>query len=171
MLFELLVQASAAVQQTRSRLRKVQALATCIAGAHEDGPEALEASVSFLAGELPRGRIGLGPATVFGEPLPAPRAAPELTIADVAAALAQIQAVSGPGSVAERLRRWNELLGRATESEQLFLRRLVVGELRQGALESLVALIATTGNFSMTCMVANSFEVDPPADNPTPLAG
>ncbi len=139
MLFELLVQASAAVQQTRSRLRKVQALATCIAGAHEDGPEALEASVSFLAGELPRGRIGLGPATVFGEPLPAPRAAPELTIADVAAALAQIQAVSGPGSVAERLRRWNELLGRATESEQLFLRRLVVGELRQGALESLVA--------------------------------
>lgn len=38
-------------------------------------------------------------------------------------------------------------------------------------LESLVALIATTGNFSTTCMVANSFEVDPPADNPTPLAG
>ena len=36
-------------------------------------------------------------------------------------------------------------------------------------LESLVALIATTGNFSTTCMVANSFEVDPPADNPTPL--
>jgi 4-carboxymuconolactone decarboxylase len=38
-------------------------------------------------------------------------------------------------------------------------------------LESLVALVATTGNFSVTCMVANSFEVDPPADNPTPLAG
>jgi hypothetical protein len=38
-------------------------------------------------------------------------------------------------------------------------------------LESLVALIATTANFSMTCMVANSFEVDPPADNPTPLGG
>ena len=37
-------------------------------------------------------------------------------------------------------------------------------------LESLVALVATTGNFSMTCMTANSFGVEPPAENPTPLA-
>src|SRR5690606_24456883 len=37
-------------------------------------------------------------------------------------------------------------------------------------LESLVALIATTGSFSMTCMTANAFEIDPPADHPTPLA-
>jgi 4-carboxymuconolactone decarboxylase len=37
-------------------------------------------------------------------------------------------------------------------------------------LEGLVALVATTGSFSMTCMTANSFGVEPPADNPTPLA-
>ena len=37
-------------------------------------------------------------------------------------------------------------------------------------LESLVALIATTGSFSMTCMTANTFGVEPPADDPTPLA-
>ena len=37
-------------------------------------------------------------------------------------------------------------------------------------LESLVALVATTGSFSMTCMTANTFGIDPPADNPTPLA-
>jgi 4-carboxymuconolactone decarboxylase len=37
-------------------------------------------------------------------------------------------------------------------------------------LESLVALVATTGSFSTTCMTANSFQVSPPADNPTPLA-
>jgi 4-carboxymuconolactone decarboxylase len=36
--------------------------------------------------------------------------------------------------------------------------------------ESLVAVVATTGSFSMTCMTANSFGVEPPADNPTPLA-
>jgi 4-carboxymuconolactone decarboxylase len=36
--------------------------------------------------------------------------------------------------------------------------------------ESLVAAVATTGSFSMTCMTANSFGVEPPADNPTPLA-
>ena len=37
-------------------------------------------------------------------------------------------------------------------------------------LESLVALVAATGSFSMTCMTANSFGVEPPAENPTPLA-
>jgi 4-carboxymuconolactone decarboxylase len=37
-------------------------------------------------------------------------------------------------------------------------------------LESMVALVATTGSFSMTCMTANSFGIEPPADNPTPLA-
>jgi len=36
-------------------------------------------------------------------------------------------------------------------------------------LESLVALVATTGSFSMTCMTAATFGVEPPADNPTPL--
>jgi len=37
-------------------------------------------------------------------------------------------------------------------------------------LESLVALVATTGSFSMTCMTASTFGIEPPADNPTPLA-
>lgn len=36
--------------------------------------------------------------------------------------------------------------------------------------EALVALVATTGSFSMTCITANSFAIEPPADNPTPLA-
>jgi 4-carboxymuconolactone decarboxylase len=37
-------------------------------------------------------------------------------------------------------------------------------------LESLVALVATTGSFSMTCMTAKTFGIEPPADNPTPLS-
>jgi 4-carboxymuconolactone decarboxylase len=37
-------------------------------------------------------------------------------------------------------------------------------------LESLVALVATVGSFSMTCLTANSFGIDPPAANPTPLS-
>jgi 4-carboxymuconolactone decarboxylase len=36
--------------------------------------------------------------------------------------------------------------------------------------ESLVALVALTGSFSMTCLTAATFGVDPPADNPVPLA-
>ncbi len=37
-------------------------------------------------------------------------------------------------------------------------------------LEALVALVASIGSFSMTCMTANTFGIDPPAANPTPLA-
>jgi len=37
-------------------------------------------------------------------------------------------------------------------------------------LESLVALVAATGTFSTTCMTANTFGIEPPAENPTPLA-
>lgn len=36
--------------------------------------------------------------------------------------------------------------------------------------DGLVALVATIGSFSMTCITAGTFGVDPPADNPTPLA-
>jgi 4-carboxymuconolactone decarboxylase len=36
--------------------------------------------------------------------------------------------------------------------------------------ESLVALVATTGSFSMTCLTAATFQIEPPAANPTPLA-
>jgi 4-carboxymuconolactone decarboxylase len=37
-------------------------------------------------------------------------------------------------------------------------------------LESLVALVATTGSFSTTCITAETFQIHPPAENPTPLA-
>ena len=36
--------------------------------------------------------------------------------------------------------------------------------------EGLVALVASTGNFLMTCMTASTFAIDPPLANPTPLA-
>jgi 4-carboxymuconolactone decarboxylase len=36
-------------------------------------------------------------------------------------------------------------------------------------LESLVALVASIGSFSMTCMTAATFGIEPPAANPTPL--
>jgi len=37
-------------------------------------------------------------------------------------------------------------------------------------LESLVALVASTGSFSMTCLTAATFQIDPPPANPIPLA-
>lgn len=37
-------------------------------------------------------------------------------------------------------------------------------------INDLVAMVASVGNFSMTCLTANTFGVDAPAANPTPLA-
>lgn len=37
-------------------------------------------------------------------------------------------------------------------------------------LPDLVALIASIGSFSMTCMTAGTFQIDPPKDDPIPLA-
>jgi 4-carboxymuconolactone decarboxylase len=57
-----------------------------------------------------------------------------------------------------------ELLANKTLSDQSY----AAAEKTMGH-EGMVALVATTGSFSMTCMTANSFGVEPPADNPTPL--
>ncbi len=59
----------------------------------------------------------------------------------------------------------NELLANKGLSDQSY----AAAEKTMG-LESLVALVASVGSFSMTCMTANSFGIEPPADNPTPLA-
>jgi hypothetical protein len=37
--------------------------------------------------------------------------------------------------------------------------------------EHLVALVAAIGAFSMTCITAGTFQIDPPANDPVPLAG
>jgi hypothetical protein len=46
---------------------------------------------------------------------------------------------------------------------------VVVRSLR--GLESLVAPVATVGSLSMTRLTAATFQIDPPANDPIPLAG
>jgi DNA ligase-1 len=135
MLFQALAQTSDAIKQTRARTQKVERLAECIRGL---GLEAVGVGVAYLAGQLPQGRIGLGPAAVFASRGGPAAAEATLSVLDVDRTLESIKAVRGAGSVAERQRQWEALLERATAVEQQMLRSLVVGELRQGALESLV---------------------------------
>ncbi|MEJ2318998.1 MAG: hypothetical protein P8Y21_06610, partial [Gemmatimonadales bacterium] len=56
-----------------------------------------------------------------------------LSLREVDEAFQGMAETSGPGSAGERVRRLRDLLGRATEPEQAFLRGLIFGELRQGA--------------------------------------
>jgi DNA ligase 1 len=143
-LLEELVDVSREVSATRSRSRKVAALAAAL---HDLGPDELEAGVAFLSGEPRQDRLDLGPAAVYGIEVP-PAAYPTLTVLEVDGTLQAIADVAaGAGSRTRRLELLGGVLARATEDEQRFLRGLVLRELRQGALEGLLtqAIAAAAG--------------------------
>ncbi|MGH3442419.1 MAG: ATP-dependent DNA ligase [Nitriliruptorales bacterium] len=122
------------VGATRSRTRKIELLGGVLSALP---PEELAAGTAMLAGEARQGRIGVGWRTLQQLDVPA-ATDPSLTVADVDGTLDRLGAVSGPGSVAERQRLLADLFGRATATEQNYLRGLLLGELRQGALEGVV---------------------------------
>jgi DNA ligase-1 len=135
MLFADLVATSAAVAATRARTEKVDALAALLARVP---PDEVEATVGFLTGEPRQGRTGIGWATVAA--LDArPATTLTLDIADVDRVLDQIPRTTGPGSMAARQQLLRTVFDRATPAEADFLGRLLVGELRQGALAGLMA--------------------------------
>jgi DNA ligase-1 len=121
--------ASAAVGATSSRLAKSAALAELL---RASAPSDVPIVVSWLAGELPQRQIGVGWAAL--RELPTPAAETSLTVAAVDSAFSAIGATSGAGSQARRATLLDALFTAATAAEQLFLRRLLGGELRQGAL-------------------------------------
>jgi DNA ligase-1 len=129
MLLRQVVAASTDVGATSSRLAKVSRLADVLRPA---SPDEIEVVVSWLSGELPQRQIGVGWAALRS--LPAPASDASLDVGTVHASFTRIGAISGPGSQARRAAELGELFGAATADEQTFLRRLLGGELRQGAL-------------------------------------
>jgi DNA ligase-1 len=68
----------------------------------------------------------------------APAAEPILTVSDVDAAFERLKGLKGKGSAGQRAEQLKSLFSKATGPEQDFLLRLIVGELRQGALEGVM---------------------------------
>ena len=134
MLLAGLVATSDAVAAVRSRSAKVAALAELLVRL---GPGDVVPAVAMLTGEPHQGRIGVGWRTVTSIDVP-PAPGPSLTIEALDETLDAIAACAGPGSAGERRRLLSTLLGTATAAEQSFLRRLLTGELRQGALEGVM---------------------------------
>lgn len=134
MLLADLAATSAAVAQTSSRTAKVELLAGALRAL---GPDEAVAGVAFLSGELRQRQIGVGWAAL--RDLPAPAAEPSLEVGEADAAFEAIGALSGPGSQAARREALAALFARATEPEHAFLRALLSGELRQGALAGVMA--------------------------------
>ena len=133
MLLADVVAASEAVGATRSRKAKIAALAEALGTA---GPDEVETATSYLSGVLRQRRTGLGWRGLTS--LPEPAGASTLTVNEVHDSFEAISRLSGSGSQGARGGLVAELFGRATENEQRYLRNLVTGELRQGALDGLM---------------------------------
>jgi len=129
-----LVTASQRVGATASRLAKVAELAALLRRLQ---PEEIELAVAYLSGETRQGKLGIDYAAL-GEARSAGARSSALELRAVDEALDAIARTKGKSSAAERARRLDELFARATRNEQEFLVRLLVGELRQGALEGVM---------------------------------
>ncbi|MGA9747279.1 MAG: ATP-dependent DNA ligase, partial [Nocardioides sp.] len=133
MLLDDLVSAHAAVRATRSRKTKVAALAEVVRRAAEESDDVVSVVAHYLGGSLRQRRTGLGWRGL--QSLPDPAATPSLDVVGVDAAFETLSAVAGAGSKAVREQQVGDLFGAATADEQAYLRGLVTGELRQGALD------------------------------------
>lgn len=122
--------ASSEVATTSARLAKIARIADLLRLA--DGGDDVRVVVSWLSGELTQRQIGVGWASLRSVPDAA--AHPSLTVADVDARFGEIGNTAGKGSQARRTELLAALFAAATGVEQTFLRRLLTGELRQGAL-------------------------------------
>jgi DNA ligase-1 len=146
MLLADLVATSAAVAAVSGRLDKVGRLAALLRAADADE---IEIAVSFLSGVTRQGRVGVGYAAVAKAADTPAAAAPSLLLREIDATFAALAGIGGKGAAASRTQALAGIFARATRDEQDFLRRLIYGELRQGAQEGvLVDAVARAANVS-----------------------
>lgn len=130
-----LAQVSDAVAAESGRLAKIGRLAAYLRDLSADSAGL---AASLLAGELPRGRIGVGPAQVAAALGSPPADGATLTLSGLDQGLAEIAAIAGSGAQGRRQARLAALFGQATDREQALLGGLLTGALRQGATAGLV---------------------------------
>ncbi len=137
MLLARLVEASSQVAATRSRLTKRDLIADLLREtAQGGGADEIDIAASYLSGTLRQRRTGVGWRGLAEVPPPADQAS--VTLTEVDATLEEISTLSGSGSAGARRSAVAELFGRLTAPEQEFLRNLVTGNVRQGALDSVM---------------------------------
>src|SRR5579862_9747557 len=128
------VETSRRVAGTTKRLEKVDLLAQLLKQLH---PGEVEIVVAFLTGRTRQGRIGIGYGTIR-DAKGSPATDPSLEVAEIDRSFESITKIQGSGSQRRRLELLSAMFARATEPEQQFLIGLLMGELRQGALEGIM---------------------------------
>jgi DNA ligase-1 len=134
MLLAVVVETSRRVSETTKRLEKVDLLAGLLKQLH---PQEVETVVAFLTGRARQRRIGIGYGTIRDASGP-PAPEPSLEVLDIDRIFELVTKTQGSGSQRRRLELLSGMFARATEPEQKFLIGLLMGELRQGALEGIM---------------------------------
>jgi len=134
MLLARVVDTSRQVTETSKRLQKIGLIAELL---KQLTPEEVEIVVSWLSGFTKQGRKGVGYAVIRDSGAP-PADAASLNITEVDELLEVLSHVKGTGSEQAKRAQLRSLLGRATSEEQQFVTDLLIGNLRQGALEGIM---------------------------------
>ena len=134
MLLDTIVTSLDTVAATRSRLAKVDALAGLLTALE---PDEIAPAVGFLIGRPRQGRVGVGWRGVQAV-LATPAEEPTLTVLDLDALLGELAALGGEGSARDRSAALGDFAARATAGEQDLLARVLLGEMRTGALEGVL---------------------------------
>ncbi len=100
----------------------------------------------YLSGELPQGRLGIGWAALQEALRGASFEPNPLSLMNLDLYFESIATEKGPGSSGRKVQTLREILSRSEEREKEFLIKLIMGEIRQGALEGLIleALVQAT---------------------------
>lgn len=123
------------VRATAKKTEKVRLLAELL---RQTNSHETELAALYLCGSLPQGKIGVGWAVLQKALTEGSAVGERLSLSDVDRVLTAVAAERGLGSNERRTAQLGRLFLRATSQERQFLARLIVGEIRQGALEGLL---------------------------------
>jgi DNA ligase-1 len=134
----LLAQLVDLVGRVRGTSRKTEKVALIADFLGQTSGRETELAALYLAGTLPQGRIGFGWRTIEAALTDRPAGGLPLTLAEIDDVFSALATEKGAGSAERRTRALRAFFGRADEAQRRFLTELLMGEVRQGALDGLV---------------------------------
>jgi DNA ligase-1 len=128
----------AQVERVRKTTKKTEKVALIAEGLRQTRGRETELVALYLTGTLPQGRIGFGWRTIETAMTDRPREGEPLSLLDVDRTFEALAGEKGEGSSQRRTKALAQLFVRADGPERRFLSELLLGEVRQGALDGLV---------------------------------
>jgi DNA ligase-1 len=135
MQLNVLVEISQHVRATSRRNEKVSLVARALLRASR---EEIAAVPHYLSGQIPQGRFGVAWKMLHDAAQDLSASPRPLSLVDLDTLFKAIAGESGPGSKGKKTLTIRKLLSRCDDRERSFVNRLIMGEIREGAMQGLV---------------------------------